>query len=399
MWPSIKRLRDWAVPELGPATPRDAIHVRSELAGLVLEDQPIPWNAEAVVVEFNLRVPPTVRRKEDFTLRFFGRSPIVAESMRPEAPGDRSIVLFRMPVPNLTTKAELHWRDRFLGRVELPVLDKVTFLDSLKLELPTLHARLGEESVACQTFISSQCSGLTADGLLTAPTSLAPVLEMGITVDIRGAAGELLSEMAVPLSGGQLLGKQALISAHPRKLPKRSGQWSITWKVARHELAMVRARAVAASVFRRSLRIVGTRFVVDCGHGISLRTLVPADNTARAGPCFLVASGEPGMAARATFEIIPVGTTAGEFQPLVQEVLVTDGPTPIAPGTMPASELAGVQAFDLRHHGRSLGTLSMHPVPAAHFNGEGGFTPPPDFSWTHAAEEELSERLGKLMGG
>src|SRR5262245_1506405 len=101
MWPSIKRLRDWAVPELGPATPRDAIHVRSELAGLVLEDQPIPWHAGAVVVELNLRVPPTVRRKEDFTLRFFGRPPIVAESMRPEAPGDRSIVLFRMPVPNL----------------------------------------------------------------------------------------------------------------------------------------------------------------------------------------------------------------------------------------------------------------------------------------------------------
>jgi len=400
MWPSIKRLRDWAIPELGTATPRDAIHVHSELAGLVLEDQPIPWNAEAVSIEVHLHVPPNVRRKEDFTLRMFGRAPVVAELFHPEVNGERSVVIFRMPAPNLSTRAEIQWRERLLGRVELPVLDKITFLNSLKLELPTLHARIGDESVACQAFISSQCSGLTAGGLLTAPSCLAPVLEMGITVDIRGAAGELLSEVAVPLSGGQLLGKKALVSAHPRKLPRRSGQWAITWKVARHELATMRARAVAASVFRRSLRVVGTRFVIDNGKTISLRTQPPATgDTARAGPCFLVASGEAGMAARAVFEILPIGTTDGEFQPMVQEVLITDGPTPVAPGTMPAAELASVQAFELRHHGRSLGTLPMHPVPAAHFNSEGGFTPPADFAWSSAAEEELSDRLGRLMGG
>ena len=38
------------------------------------------------------------------------------------------------------------------------------------------------------------------------------------------------------------------------------------------------------------------------------------------------------------------------------------------------------------------------PPPGAAFNAEGGFAPLDDFLWSAAAEEQLDERLGKLLG-
>lgn len=403
MWRSIRHLHDWAMREL--LTPHrlrpgpEAIHASAELAGLVLSNQPVPWNAEAVVVEACLRLPPTARRKDDFLLRLPGRVPLTPESLRPDGPGDRHRAFFRLPPPASSTIAELTWCDRPLGRIELTVLSKDTFLDSLKLQVPTLHARLGDATVACQTFVASQCTGLLTGGLLTAPTSLAPLVEVGLVAEVRGAADELLAETPVPLSGSQLAGRQALVTAAPRRLPKRSGQWGITWKVGDRVLANVRARAVSQGTVHRSLRVVGTRFVVDDGTSISVRRQIPPGAPpVGLGPCFLVASSEPGMAARCTFEIAAVGGP-DQAKPMTQSVLVTDGPTPVAPATLPAESLAGIQAFELRLRGRTIGTLPLHPVPSAKFTAEGGFVPPPDFAWTPAAEEELGDRLAKLMGG
>jgi hypothetical protein len=36
-------------------------------------------------------------------------------------------------------------------------------------------------------------------------------------------------------------------------------------------------------------------------------------------------------------------------------------------------------------------------VPAAVVNAEGGFTPPPDFTWSSAADDELADRLKRLQ--
>ena len=61
MWPWIKRWRDWAMHDLWPmyrlGPQPQALHYSYEKAGLTLHDQPIPWNAEAVVVEAMLRLP------------------------------------------------------------------------------------------------------------------------------------------------------------------------------------------------------------------------------------------------------------------------------------------------------------------------------------------------------
>src|SRR5262249_24583123 len=63
------------------------------------------------------------------------------------------------------------------------------------------------------------------------------------------------------------------------------------------------------------------------------------------------------------------------------------------------ADLADVAAFDLRLGGRSLGSVSLRPVPVAQLTSEGGFEPPGEYAWTPAAEEEITERLGRLLGG
>src|SRR5438445_1427035 len=117
MWPWIKRWRDWAMNDLWPmyriGPQPQALHHSYEKAGLTLHDQPIPWNAEAVLVEAALRLQPGSRRKADFQLRIAGRDePVAPESLRREDGESRHRLAFRFSPPALTTTAELCYRNR-----------------------------------------------------------------------------------------------------------------------------------------------------------------------------------------------------------------------------------------------------------------------------------------------
>ena len=102
MWPWIKRWRDWAMHDLWPlhrvnCRPQ-ALHFSYEKAGLTLPDQPIPWNAESVLVEAQVnRLKPDQRRKGDFQLRLGRRPPLMhGKPFR----SDRGVSLSsRLPVP------------------------------------------------------------------------------------------------------------------------------------------------------------------------------------------------------------------------------------------------------------------------------------------------------------
>ena len=88
-------------------------------------------------------------------------------------------------------------------------------------------------------------------------------------------------------------------------------------------------------------------------------------------------------------------------QPLLmeQEVLITDGPTTVAPGTLDVADLKQITSFELCLKGRVFGVLPLCPAPTAGFTSEGGFKPPDDFTWSGGAEDELNERLGRLLEG
>jgi hypothetical protein len=405
MWPWIKRWLDWAMHDLWPMHrigPRpQSLYYSYEKAGLTIHDQAIPWNAEAVLVEALLRLP-AVRHKADFHLLLPDQAPVPADSLRRDEGEGHHRVTFRLPPLTRTVTAELTCRGTSMGQLTLPFVDRDEFIKQLRLQMPTLFVRLGEQHVACQTFVAAQCRGLLASTLLTSPTSLVPLLDLGLHVEVRSERTGAVCSVPVQLSSSQMAARQALVTALPCRFPKRLGTWTATWKIGDQALVTQRVRAISLTHFYRSLRVSDTRFVIQAGKGgVSLQRQVPQlQPDDRLGPCFLVSSSEAGMAGLCTLHVsaqVPGSVTP----PLLaeQEVLVSDGPTMVAPGTVPTGDLAQVSAFELRLKKKVLGVLSLCPAPSAVFTTEGSFKAPDDFAWSAAAEEELSERLAKLLDG
>jgi hypothetical protein len=380
-----------------------ALHYSYEKAGLTVADQPIPWSAEAVLVEARLRLPASAgRRKSDFLLRVAGRDPVPAEDMGRHDGENHYRISFRIEPPGVTATAEVLYRNHTLGQLTLPFLGREEFLQGVRLQKPTLFVRLGEESVACQTFVASQCKGLIAGGLLVSPTSLVPLLDLDLQVEFRNERGGPPQVVPARLCSSQLAERHALATVVPRRFPRRIGSWLVTWSLADRPLAGQRIRAISTRSFQRSLRVSDARFVLRWPKGdVTLaRQVPPSEKPARVGPCFLVSSREPGMAGFCRLQVH--AQVPGSVQPpllMEQDVLITDGPTTFAPGTVDAADVGQIAAFDLCLKGQSLGLLSLCPAPTATFTSEGGFKPPHDFAWSAAAEEELNDRLNRLVEG
>ena len=404
MWRCIRRWRDWAMNEIVTphritSQPR-SMYCSSEKAGLVLQNQPIPWGAEAVLVEALLKLPNAARKKGDFSLRLPGQDPIPAESIRKDDATDRHRLFFRFPPPAASVTGELLWRTHSLGKIDLAVLGPEEFIQDLRIHLATLFVSVGGKSVAAQAFVASQCKGLAATAVVKSSTGLAPLLDLDLKVAFRWDRDGVVDEVRVPLVVSQLAGREALVSVTPTNWPKRSGDWSIAWIVGEQTLAQQRVKALSPKVFTDSLRIVDTRFVIE-GEKSGLRIvrhLPPLGELRRAGPCFLVSSREAGVAGVVHFEVnAQVPDAVQTPAVLEQTVLVTDGPTLVSPGMLDVADLAQIAGFELRHQNRILGCLPLCPVPHATITGEGGFKPPSDFLWNPTAEEELLEKLTKLM--
>jgi hypothetical protein len=175
----------------------------------------------------------------------------------------------------------------------------------------------------------------------------------------------------------------------------------VTWAAGDRTHATQRVRSLTVGEFAACVRVLETRFaVVDAGGAVRTMKLPPSLVGAdRVGPCFVVAGVEPGACALCRFEVLGVST--GELAPVIwrdAEAVVTDAPTVLVPALFDASQLAHVSGFELRLNDRLLGVASLRPVPAAVVNGEGGFAPPPDFTWSPAADDELADRLKRLSG-
>jgi hypothetical protein len=408
MWPWIKRWRDWAMSELWPfyrISPQpQAIHYSYEKAGMTVHDQPVPWNAEAVIVEARLRLPQSAgRRKADFQLRVAGRDPVPADDMRRQHDGDNHYRLtFRAEPPGVTTTAEVLYRNHVLGQLTLPYLGRDEFIQAVRLQMPTLCVRFDNESVACQTFVAAQCKGLIASALLVSPTSLVPLVDLDLSVEFKNERSGVSQSVPARLCSSQLSGRHALVTVAPRHFPRRIGSWVVTWMLADQPLATHRVRSISTRTFQRSLRVTDSRFVLRWpkGNVTVSRQVPPNEKPSRVGPCFLVSSREPGMAGMCRLQV--QAQVPGAVQPPLLfegDVLVTDGPKEFAPGTLDVADIEQLTAFELSLKGQALGVLSLCPAPTANFTAEGGFKPPHDYAWSPAAEEELTDRLNRLLEG
>jgi hypothetical protein len=405
MWPWTRRLRDWAMHDFWPihriGPQPQAVHYNYEKAGLTVYDQAIPWNAEAVRVELVARFPASLsRRRSDFHIKLPGHGQLLPESMRRQEPDDSYRVTFRLPLPHGPQSAQFLWKQQRFGQLTIPFVSREEFVQKVQLQMPTLFVRLGTQSVACQTFVSTQCRGLMASGVLSGPTSLVPLLDLGLHVEFRSERGAAVHQVPAQLSSSQLSERQALVAIVPRRIPRRIGTWIATWVLADRPLATQRIRAISQRQFHRSLRVVDTRFVLQSPDGqVRLARQLPTlEELSRAGPCFLVTSQEPGMAGACSFHVrVPAGGPVKNSVVLDQEVLITDGPTIVAPGTFEACHLSQIDAFELQLKGKVLGLLTTRPIPSANFTPEGGFKSTQEFAWSPGADEELHDRLSRLM--
>jgi hypothetical protein len=406
MWHWIKRWRDWAMRELfwplhrqgGPRV--EAVHFSYEKAGILVRNEPIPWNADAVLVEALIRFPAGVaRRKTDFALRYPGQNQLAPVSLHRHADNDLFRLQFRLPPPRQPLGVEIYWKITLLGHTVLPLLTVDRFIDGLRIERPTVFARVGEYTVPCQAFLASQCKGLMATGIINSATSLAPLLDLDLAVEFADLRSGEVQVVPVRLISAQLATNQALVTVAAERRPRRIGLWTVNWTLGGRVLARNEIRVISQSCFRRSLYLADTRYVHQEKDGppALTRHLPTLGDNSRLGPCFLVGSREPGMAALCPLEV-RVQNRGGPPAPvlLAQDVLVTDGPTLFTPGTIGVGDLQNIVAFELHHRGHMLGLLSTSPAPIASFTSEGGYKPPEDYGWSAASDEELSDRLTRL---
>lgn len=385
-----------------PAAPAPSgLYYSFEKAGLTLDRQPIPWNAEAVLVEAIVRAPSiTTDGLRDYGLYLPGGRRIAAETSRPGEAG-QTRVFFRLAVPAETMPAEIRWRERSLGQINLPLLTREEFLQGLKIAEPTIHVRIKDDAHACRAYVGSQAKEVIASMLLTSPTSLAPLADLELGANVVGD-DYLIDRRVVRLESHQLAARQALVVVPFRKPGAEVEDWNICWTIGEQIRATQSARGYRPTEFRKSLRISTTRLYLEGAAGmLPLVRFAPQswDGITRVGPVFLVSSSIPGMAAQAEFCVRALdrrGKTMLDMPPI--QALVTDGPTVIAPGTLPVSET--LDCFELSCGGRSLGKLPVSAVPMATFTGEGGIAAGrDDFAWSPEAEEQLQQKLGQLLGG
>src|SRR6185369_1498894 len=125
------------------------------------------------------------------------------------------------------------------------------------------------------------------------PTPLAPVADLGLRVAFRNERTQAEYEVPVALSSSQLAAREALITAVPPRQPRRVGAWTVTWRVGTRELARQKVEGIPAKWFA----------VADKSGVVKPVRQIPAGDLARIGPCFLVASSEPGMAGACVLQV------------------------------------------------------------------------------------------------
>lgn len=401
---SIKRWLGWAMSELLPAPrPRPQpkpVHIRYEVGGLSVLGTPVPWNAEMVIVEIAARLPANAKLRSDYTFRIPGEPYLTPDTIRQDdrTPGLYRII-FRIPTPLTSICGEVLWRQKLLTAVEIPLMSREQYAAELSLHHAQLSVRLGQETVAAETFVSSQCRGIFTSALVRSPVGLAPISELGIRVIFRN---ETLGEVEVParLAASQLGGREAIVTVQCPWTSNVKGEVAACWVVGGESRQLLRVRGVSKPDFIAAMRAVDARFaIVNRDGNLSVVRQMPTDvGPSRVGPCFVVANSEPGAAGQVELSIVPVDNRGSSLPAVYSDtVLIGEGRTIITPGLLSMSDLSKVYNFELRYKSQVLGVLALRPAPTAVFDAEGGFMPPPDFRWSPTAEAELIDRLEKLI--
>lgn len=395
----LMRWAAWARTRLLGARPRPtAATAGFERAGVTRWEAPVPWTADAAVLDVQFTGPATSRHKTDFALRL-PTATFPADGLRLAA-DDRFHITFRFPVPPDSLSADLLWRGRVLTTLPVPVLTPDRFLANLTLTDAALAVRFGATTAPAAAVCPDRCDGLIASAVLRCPSGLAPLPELGLRVVFHDARSGAEHAAHVALGATQLGRTEALVTAACPDHAQPAGPWWVVWHAGDRTLAAQRLQTVPAEKFEAGVRVLEVRFAVLGPDGVVRTAKLPPvlSDAGKVGPCFVLAGSEPGAVGLCRFEVAAFAS-AGPDPELrhAADAVVTDGPAVFAPVLFDVSALARVSGFELRLGGRVLAVASLRPVPAARIDGEGGFTPPPDFTWSPAADDELADRLRRLQ--
>jgi len=372
-----------------------------EKAGLVVWDEPIPWNAEAVLLEARARFPTSGGGfKSDFHLEVPGQPPVPAVTLNCVRPEDGVNLRFRLPALQKATRVKLFWRSFVLEQLDVPFLSAEQFLGGLQLRMPAVFAQVGRFHLPCRTVVEGQCHGLMACGLLSSPTTLLPAMDLKCTIEIADVLTNQSRVVPVQLTRSQLAARQSLLSSPPLEGPFLEGVKSVQWCLAGRSLARHEVQVITPLAFQQTLYLAQSYFLYrDTSGGLGSSRFPPVtQEVCGVAPCFLVASRAPAVAASCQLQL-RTHYKGPARRPTNQEleVLVTDGPVPCTAPVADLDHYPQIAAFELLSGGRSLGMLPLGARQIAHFTSEGGFDGTEEYSWTDAHEEELVEHLRHLM--
>jgi hypothetical protein len=364
-------------------------------AGLRVTGEPIPWNADTVVVEALIEWYGTpLESKNEFELHLAGELPVTPTSVTLRRENVYHAT-FRMAPPPSTRVAIVQWRSRQLGLTELVSLSRESFLWNLQVEAPTVFARLGGECVPCKSLVEGQECDLVACSLLRSPTSLLPLLDSGLAVEVGACASD--ESLAIPprLTSEQLLGRQALLTVPIPKERGARGHRTIAWTVGGRVLARREIRMISQEAFLESLYVPSGWYWPsgDSAFAAAVREIPSAGQ-----PLYLhVASHEAGVAASCSIEIrLRSICRGGVFEMESRNVVVTDAPSPCLAVSSRIEDLRELKGIEVYSGGRYLGCVVWEPAPTALFTAEGGFRANGGRSWTPFDEIKLEERLNRL---
>ena len=403
MWQWLRHSRDYLVHDWW--TPRRMRKQRkhftfqSEQAGLTFEHLPIPEKAESVLIQVSLYLPLIARKKNDFALLLPNGQRLPLESLKFDDDHERHLLQFRL-VPMFPREAmQLFWRRHPLGEVTLQFASVGQFQREIQLQQTSVSVCLGRDTVQAQTIIAGQSRSLILAGWLRSPSGLAPLLDLPVDVEMRHESGRRKS-IAVRLAASQFPAREAFVAVAVRCRLRQLGKWQIIWKLGEQILHRQELQIISASRFEGQLLLFDPRFqiITSQDERRTVRQVASLEGICKIGPEFLLTSRDVGLVGRVHLGVY-LQLRGSEIMPRIwgRSVLFGECPVHFAPGLLDVRYLENAVAFEVRCGKAILGTLPLRPVPQAEFNAEGGFKPPPGFTWTPLAEEELMDRLTRLM--
>jgi len=369
-----------------------SVHFSYEKAGLRVPADAIPWNADAFYLEIDIDAGTSLSGYvQDYYIIAPGRTLVRAYAVEPLDMEGNYRALFRLGPGENNSSYSVLWRTSVLGHVAPVWLRPNEFLDGMKLESPTVFARLGQHYAACQAVVEGQPEHLTACALLRGNAGLLPILDWDFTLELGQREANTVYRLPIRLTGSQVAGQQALVSTPLPRFTFREGTWTLRWLVRDCELARSELRVVSADSFRKSLYVA-------LAEPCESSTLDFVDTPFHAKhPSLRIASREPNIAAWCPLEaVIHFRDPTRMPQHLKTRLFITDLTCPAQGAEAIECNYQEVKEFDFFSDGYFVTSVDWHPSPTALFDSEGGYHAIDDFDWTPARDIELNDRLNQL---